>query len=229
MISRIVHSSHPVTLVGGGEIGAHDLQEALRLAPTCVAVDGGADAVLAAGLRPEAVIGDLDSLSDTARDGIDPSRVLFVDDQNTTDFEKALQHVTAPAYVCVGFTGARNDHHLAACHALLANPAKPAVLLSASEIILLAPPRLSLPAQEGDVISLFPLQRVTGQSSGLAWPIDGLVLEPGKRIGTSNRALGPVTLRVHDPGLLLILPRRLLAPLLPLLCDPQAARWPAPA
>ena len=56
-----------VTLIGGGEVGPQALAAALALAPVVAAADSGADAALAHGLLPRAVIGDLDSLSDDAR------------------------------------------------------------------------------------------------------------------------------------------------------------------
>ena len=74
-----------------------------------------------------------------------------------------------------------------------------------------------------------PLTPVTGRSQGLEWPIDGLDFAPGGRTGTSNRALGPVTLEIDGPDMLLILPRRLMAPLAAQLLRPEHAPWPARA
>ena len=50
-----------------------------------------------------------------------------------------------------------------------------------------------------------------GRSEGLEWPINGLELDPMARIGTSNRATGPLRLEADGPGLLVILPRARLA------------------
>ena len=58
------------TLVGGAPVTIRTLEEALRHAPRLIAVDGGADAALAAGMIPETVIGDLDSISDAARSAL---------------------------------------------------------------------------------------------------------------------------------------------------------------
>ncbi|MEP3550075.1 MAG: hypothetical protein ABJN09_00090, partial [Marinomonas sp.] len=81
----------------------------------------------------------------------------------------------------------------------------------------------------GDVVSLMPLAPVQGRSVGLEWPIDGLDFAPGGRIGTSNRALGPVKLEISGPDMLLILPRRLMAPLAAQLLRPVHVPWPARA
>jgi thiamine pyrophosphokinase len=68
---------------------------------------------------------------------------------------------------------------------------------------------------------------VTGRSEGLRWPIDGIAFHPAGRLGTSNAAVGPVTLEFDSPEMLLILPRAELGRLSRAL--PAAARWPAPA
>ena len=87
----------------------------------------------------------------------------------------------------------------------------PCVLLGAEEVILAAPASgLALPLAAGEVVSLFPLSPVRGRSTGLRWPIDGLDMAPDGRVGTSNRAEGPVTLEVDGPGMLVILPRHCL-------------------
>ena len=50
---------------------------------------------------------------------------------------------------------------------------------------------------------------ITGRSTGLRWPIDGLTLAPDGRIGTSNEVQDRrVTLDFDSDGMLVILPRR---------------------
>ena len=59
----------------------------------------------------------------------------------------------------------------------------------------------------GTRLSLFPMAPVTGRSTGLRWPVDGIGLAPNGHVGTSNQALGgPVTLSFDGPGMLVILP-----------------------
>ena len=63
----IVQSTHGVTLAGGGPFSARDLSLALRRARVPVAADGGADRLLQLGVIPQAVIGDMDSISAATR------------------------------------------------------------------------------------------------------------------------------------------------------------------
>ncbi|MDG3040678.1 thiamine diphosphokinase [Roseicyclus marinus] len=205
-------SDEGVTLVGGGPAAPHDLHEALALAPRIVAADGGAVAALDAGFVPEAVYGDMDSLSAEDRVRIPAGRIHAIPEQMTTDFDKALRHVRAPFVVAVGFTGARVDHELSVYHGLIARAEARCIVLGAQDIVLHAPPEIALDLPEGTRVSLFPLARVTGRSEGLDWPLDGHAFHPATRIGTSNRASGGrVRIALDGAGMLLILPRAHLA------------------
>ncbi|SLN16916.1 Thiamin pyrophosphokinase, catalytic domain [Pseudoruegeria aquimaris] len=190
----------------------------LEMAPNLFAADGGgAASARAAGHWPQAVIGDMDSLDAPLRRDLEAAGVALmpVAEQDSTDFEKCLQRLRAPLILCLGFTGGRLDHELAALHALAAFPAQPAILVGARDVIFRVPPALELDLAAGTRVSLFPMGPARGASSGLKWPIDGIDFAPGVRIGTSNCALGPVSLRIARGEMLVILPRR---------CLPEAAR-----
>lgn len=210
MNDHIVQCFDPVALIGGGYLGKRDLDLVLKRSTMLVAADGGATAALRAGIVPDAVIGDFDSLppSDAAR--IPQDRLHLVSEQDSTDFDKALSAIDAPLVLAVGFLGARVDHQLAALTTLAVNAFRPCILIGSEEIIFHAPPRLELALSAGDVVSLFPMAPVTGCSTGLEWPIDGLVFAPDQRVGTSNRATGVVTLDMDKPGMLVIVPRSAL-------------------
>ncbi|MGI9393669.1 MAG: thiamine diphosphokinase [Boseongicola sp.] len=210
-----VQSHKGVTMVGAGHPSAESIDEALKFAPTLVAADGGADFALAVGLRPIAVIGDLDSLSDVAKAEIDPSCIIQVSEQDTTDFEKCLARIDAPFALAVGFSSGRLDHTLAAISALVGNGGPPTVLVGEDDIAFAVPYRIEIDLSPGTRVSLFPLAEVTGSSSGLAWPIDGLQFRPDGRIGTSNHAVGKVSLNFDSPGMIVILPRSVLDLVLP--------------
>ena len=211
METLIVQSDEPVTLVGGGPVGGEDLETALGHAPVLVAADAGAGHALRAGHDPVAVIGDMDSLTDADRARIPADRLFLIREQETIDFDKALRHVAAPLVLAVGFLGGRVDLQLAAFNTLLRHKDRRVVLLGERELIFHAPPRLELGLQGGETVSLFPMRPLSeGRSSGLEWPIDGLRLSPDGRIGTSNRARGPVRIEPGGDGLLVILPRSVL-------------------
>jgi thiamine pyrophosphokinase len=201
-----------VVLVGGGELDRAELDAARARCAHVVAADGGANRLRGWGVAADAVIGDMDSVADLAGWERDGARVLRIAEQETTDLEKCLYATEAPFYIGVGFTGLRFDHTLAALHALLRWPAKTIVLLGASDVVLLAPPRWGVTVEPGARVSFFPLRPVRGlRSTGLEWPIDGLDFAAGHRIGTSNRATDArVTADFDGEGMAAILEARFL-------------------
>lgn len=204
----IVQSSDGVTLVGGAPVSRAEFRLALARAPRIVAADSGADRALAAGHRPEAVIGDFDSISDAARATLGPDRLHPIAEQVTTDFDKVLRSVAAPFTLALGFTGARIDHGLAVFNTLVRQADRRCLVLGPRDVVFHCPPRLCLSLRPGDRLSLFPMAPVTGRSRGLVWPIDGLTLAPDGMTGTSNRVTArEVEVAPDGPGLLVILPR----------------------
>lgn len=207
----IVQSTRGVTLAGGGPISARDLKLALARAPVPVAADSGADRLLRLGVTPEAVIGDMDSISDRALAEIPQDRQYLVAEQVTTDFDKALRLIEAPLVLALGFAGARLDHGLAAFATLVARAERRCILIGPQDVAFAAPLRLELALGRGEPCSLFPMARVTGRSEGLEWPIAGLDFAPDGMIGTSNRVVARrVVLEFDRRGMLVILPRRRL-------------------
>ncbi|MEM7746104.1 MAG: thiamine diphosphokinase [Pseudomonadota bacterium] len=198
----------PVTLVGAGALSRDALVTALDRAPRLVAADGAADRLAQWGIAPDAVIGDMDSISDGLRAAPGSAIVRHLPEQETTDFEKCLYATEAPWYLGVGFTGGRLDHTLAVLHAMLARPEKQVIMLGERDAAVFARPGrvLEMTLAEGAVVSIFPLRPVTGViSEGLEWPVDGMFFAPGEHSGTSNRATGaPFRLSFDAPGALVM-------------------------
>ena len=204
----IVQSQQGVTLVGAGRFSAAALAEALALAPLLVAADGGADGALRAGHMPEAVIGDLDSLTARARSLIPPGRIHLISEQETTDFDKALRSVAAPFVLGLGFSGGRLDHTLSAMNVLVRHAGRRCLLVSARDVTFHLPREIRLALPVGTRLSLFPMAPLRGESEGLRWPLGGLALAPDGMTATSNLTSAPeVRLAPGGPGLLAILPR----------------------
>lgn len=213
-----------VTLVGGGGASRNTFERARDLAPHVVAADGAAEAVVGWEAMPEAIIGDMDSLSDPA--GWEAkARVLRLPEQDTTDLEKCLYSVDAPFFMAVGFQGRRFDHTLAALHALLAYPTKRLMLIGEEDVTFLAPLKWRARLAAGARVSVFPIRRVTAvASSGLKWPLKELALQAGYRIGVSNEAAEPdVALDFDRPGAAVSVPRRFIDAALASLVTPATA------
>ncbi len=215
MSDPLVESRDPVTLIGGGTLESAQLCLALGAAPRLVAADGGAARALALGHVPEAVIGDFDSVDAATCARLDPARLHRIPEQETTDFDKALRSIRAPFVLALGFVGSRLDHTLGAFNTLARHRDRRCLLLSGEDICFLAPRALDLALPVGTRVSLFPVGPVSGRSTGLRWPIDGIDFAPDSITGTSNEVTGElVSLRFAARAMLVILPQDVLAPAL---------------
>ena len=198
MDDRIMRYDRPVILVGAAPVS---LGEALGLLPSgwpLVAADGGADALLRLGHRPELVIGDMDSAGDLP---VDLPR-LHLTGQDDTDFQKCLARIEAPLIVGLGFLEGRLDHTLSAIHALMALPHdRPVMLIGDSDVMVRVRGDIGFATKAGQRVSIWPLGRQSFRtSSGLRWQLDGLAMAAGQMIGTSNSATGTHVRIEAGPG-----------------------------
>ncbi len=211
--------SQPVVLVGGGEVNVAVLRSLQARGWPVVAADGGANILRELDCVPAAIIGDLDSLDDLSY-WQTRCRLLQLTEQDTTDFEKCLYSVFAPGFVALGFTGKRFDHTLAAVHSLSCYGREQNILLVAEEDLLWVRGESTHLRLNADMrLSIYPLSPVCFESSrGLQYPLDGLVMEQGVAIGTSNRTVQAqieINQSADDAGLyLLIVPLESLTLLL---------------
>ena len=209
----LVVFDRPMAIVGGGVVDPGLLRDLAARGVALVGADGGSDAIGDAGLVPEVIIGDLDSLRD--RTGWEKrTRVIHIPEQITTDFQKALYSTQAPVTLALGMTGKRLDHTLAALSAVLQYaPSRRLLLVDEVDMALAATGPVGFEAAARERVSIHPLVAVSFErSSGLLYPLDGLTLEPGKLIGTSNEGTGGVVSIVpvdHTPWLLILGKERL--------------------
>ena len=203
----------PMAIVGGGAVDPTLLMELADRGVALVGADGGGDAIGDAGLVPTAIIGDLDSLRDRAS-WETRTRVIHIPEQVTTDFQKAIRVTSAPVTLALGMTGKRLDHTLAALSAVLQYaPTRKLLLVDEVDVALAVVGPIRFDAIQRERVSIHPLLPIRfSHSSGLFYPMDGLLLEPGGLIGTSNEATGgPVEIVPDDntPWLLILGKERL--------------------
>lgn len=211
-----------LVIVGGGTVDDELLRELYASGARLVGADGGADRIAAAGLKPEVIIGDFDSLENPQK-WLGKTRLIQIDEQETTDFEKALYSTRAPVTVAVGMTGKRLDHTLDAFHAMTRHAARRKIILvDEHDLALGLTEDFSFTVGCGERVSIYPLAPVTfWRSEGLKYPLDAVKLAPGVRTGTSNEALTGSFRIVPEEGIhapwLLILERKYLMALIEVL------------
>lgn len=183
----------------------------LAAAPHRICCDGAAQALMARGIRPDAVVGDLDSLPPALRRELAPA-LHHVADQETNDLTKAVRWAAARGYrraAILGATGKRDDHALGNI-ALL--PSYAAMGLDISMVTDTGTFRPLAPgasparigSRAGQPVSIFATRPDTRVSSrGLRYPLGGRAL-PELWMGTLNVALGDSYELDFGPGPIIV-------------------------
>lgn len=181
----ILDENDPVMVVGGGECDSRDLQAFATLVSRVVAADGGARAVMDSGLRPDLVIGDMDSIGVAEREAF--AAVMHpVTEQMTTDFEKCISRIKAPLIYALGFSGGRVDHLLSVLNVMARYLDQTIVLVGPQDISVLVRGELYLTLEPQTRISIMPLERAACTTEGLRWNLSGQDLEPLGMTSISN-------------------------------------------
>jgi len=180
-----------VLLLCNGEPPSHSLLHRLAgEADMIVAADGGANAALRSGVRPDVIIGDLDSVLPGTRRKFRGVRVLRVRRQDNTDLEKALDFISAsgPAAVAIaGATGGRIDFTLGNL-SVFWNYTRELGMTFVGDGWRAFPAlrHRTVYAPRGTTVSLLPFGHCTGITlRGLRYPLKDAAMRPGE-IGVSN-------------------------------------------
>lgn len=187
----------------------------LRPGDHLIGADGGTRHMLALGLMPDAVVGDLDSLEPETvakliAQGVDVERYPIAKDQ--TDLELAIERglrAGASEILLLGAVGGRLDQTLANLLILAQrNWPVPLRLAEGSQLaqVLRSGETLMLHAAPGSTVSAIPLSAiVTGITyTGLEYPLQDATLSIGSTRGVSNFvASSPATITI-DEGILLV-------------------------
>lgn len=203
-------------VVAAGDLHPDD-GRMLEDADVVIAADGGAASLDRIGVRPDMLVGDLDSIEAelVARLEAAGTRVeRHPADKDASDAELAVQAALgagATEIELLGATGgSRLDHELANL-LLLADPALAHVDISAARgpvrvTAVHAGAHRALSAAVGDLVTLLP---VGGDASGvtttgLRWQLTAATLTLGRSMGLSNEVTSAPASVAVDRGVLLI-------------------------
>jgi thiamine pyrophosphokinase len=204
----------PALIIANGDLPPADVvrdaaRRTRRASGIIVCADGGARHAVRLRIRPDAVVGDLDSVPRSVRTAFPRTPLLRNPDQESTDLEKAIRHCLAAkcgSVVVVGAVGDRIDHSSGALGCLRKyGRTIPMLLLDRAGELRLLGRSESIAVTPGETFSLIPIGRCAGiVVKGARYPLSGESLELGVREGISNRATGR-TLRIsHSTGALLL-------------------------
>ncbi|MEP7284539.1 MAG: thiamine diphosphokinase [Chloroflexota bacterium] len=179
-----------------------------------IAADGGLRIAIHFGLRPDLVIGDMDSVDPIAlaqAEAQGSEIVRFPAEKNETDLELALlaaaKHGCNPIWV-VGASGDRLDQTLGNVYLLTLPELRDhdvRLVSHAQATWLIYPGTMTVTGQPGDTLSLIPLngniRNIT--TEGLKYPLQHEVLTFGPARGMSNVLTKPEARVSFDDGVLL--------------------------
>ena len=208
-----------IIIFANGELP--DLNQArliLRNDDYIVCADGGTRHALALNIRPNLIIGDMDSAEKNQLQKLkeeDVSIELFPHDKNETDLELAINRAVElkpEQIVIVAALGGRLDQTLGNI-ALLNNTRHSPLdirLDDGVEALFLCRDQVQVHGRSGDLVSLIPWQGAASnvQTQNLKWPLKNETLYPDKTRGISNEMLGDTASISIGSGLLLIVHRR---------------------
>jgi thiamine pyrophosphokinase len=183
-----------------------------------ICADGGTRHALALGVKPNLIIGDMDSAEKSQLQKLkveDVAIELFPHDKNETDLELAINHaieLNPNQITIIAALGGRLDQTLANI-ALLTDLRLSTVdirLDDGLEQIFICRDQAQVHGRSGDLISLIPWQGAVSnvRTENLRWPLQNETLYHDKTRGISNEMLGELALISIGSGLLLIVHRR---------------------
>ena len=191
MINAI--GAHTV-IIADGTFPTHKIPlDYVKTAERIVCCDGSADNTLLAGFTPDAIVGDMDSLSEELANRF-ADRLFPDDDQSTNDLTKAVGWCVNSGYknlVIVGATGKREDH-------TIGNISLLAEYINDAEVIMITDTGIFKPLIQSSAISSFAGQQVSVfsidpeteiTSAGLKYPLEKTKIK-NWWFATLNEALG---------------------------------------
>jgi thiamine pyrophosphokinase len=200
--------AHPRVLgvLAGQDMPGETLRRWALSADVVLAADAGADRLMAVDVRPEIVIGDLDSTSLTALSGLD---IRLAEDQETTDCDKLLALAAELGHGSITLAsveGDRPDHFVATLHSAAKSALDVRIAFRRSiGWVLRDGARKVLNAGVGRQVSLLPLSECRGvHFEGVAWPLADSPLEPLGQTSISNRSAADVISIVIESGVALL-------------------------
>ena len=183
-----------IVIVADGSFPEHEIPLGyLKNAGKIICCDGSAGNLVSAGYIPDAIVGDLDSLTENLAIRF-ADRIFLDESQATNDLTKAVQWCREMNYneiVIVGATGKREDHTIGNI-SLLAEYAKTMNIKMVTDTGIFIPflkscTVQSFPGQQVSLFSIDPETEVT--SSGLKFPLNGIKIS-NWWVATLNEAPG---------------------------------------
>ena len=192
---------HPVVLICGGPAPDEEAIKYIPIPSTLIAVDSGLDHARSLQLKPDLLIGDLDSISTSGLQWASQQEIKvkeFPSDKDKSDFELALDYARGVSnrLLAIGSDSGRVDQlfgmiaslasaapHFDSCHALIG---KTYCTFTTGEA--------NIHRKNGAIVSVFAMGGIADGVSlrGFRWELAEATLLPGSSLGLSNELNGDI-------------------------------------
>lgn len=158
-----------------------------------ICADGGANHALKMRIKPDVIIGDIDSITPKTKNFYQNVPIIFAGDRDSTDLEKAIKFCVErniKIIDIIGATGDRIDHTIGnlGCFKKFGKKVNLKIIDPAGELFLVRK-NIKLNTIVRKNISLIPLDRCEGVTTiNLQYTLKNDTLELGVREGTSNKS-----------------------------------------
>ncbi|OLD74709.1 MAG: thiamine diphosphokinase [Ignavibacteria bacterium 13_1_40CM_2_61_4] len=202
-------SSRALILANGPFPPPDVLRELRAHAALIVCADGGANWALRSKIKPDIILGDLDSILPSTKRHFRDTPILKMEDQESTDLEKAIRYCIgrrAASADIIGALGERIDHTTGSlgCFKKFGNRIRLRFVDGAGELTQIGR-SVRFKTRKGEKVSIIPLDRCTGVTTrNLKYALKNGTLELGVREGISNEATGAVASVAVKTGTLLL-------------------------
>lgn len=159
------------------------------------ASDGGANILFEAGIRPDYIIGDMDSINRSYLEKFvfPEDKMIPSNDQETNDFEKSIHFIMNQGVrniAVFGFSGGDVEHTLNNWSVLLKHsPELGMFIVNGGRMGFCVSDSCRVVSLPGEKISLLPAGETYLSTNGLKWDLEREYLILGGREGLSNLAL----------------------------------------
>lgn len=172
-------------IICGGNVGEY-IKNYIKPDDFVICADSGYDRAKTFGIKPDVVIGDMDS---TGESEIPYELVTYPVRKDFTDSELAVDYAIEKGFheiLMFGMIGTRMDHSLANITLLQRIPK--AVIIDANNEIYYAVGKFAISGKAGDTVSIIPYMGdcVVAKSKGLDYPLLDTTIKCGTTLGVSN-------------------------------------------
>ncbi len=180
-------------IICGGCVGEY-IKDYIKPGDFVICADSGFDRASEFNIKPDVVIGDMDSVENGCAF---ENKIVYPARKDFTDSELVVQYALEHGYdelLMFGMIGTRMDHTLANISLLKQTKDVKSVIIDANNEIYYTENEITISGKVGDVVSIIPFEgdALGVTTEGLDYPLENGCVKSGTTLGVSNIMTGNV-------------------------------------